>query len=87
MTGRVHELHQAPLRPGGASIGGNGSDMHGRVSALEAHLQHIATKRDVQEVSKTIAEREASLQRWLIGILLASLGTAAVALIKLFLTP
>lgn len=84
MTGEVIGLQTPPPRSGSNDDGNNGNDLHGRVSAREAHMRYLATKEDIQEVKKMIAEREASLQRWLIGILLASLGTVVVALIKLY---
>ena len=66
------------------SSGENGRDLHGRVSAIEARLDYLATKEDIQRVEKLISDREASLQRWMIGILLAAIGTTIAALLKLF---
>ena len=65
--------------------GGNGSDreLHGRVSAIEAQLQHLATKEDIQSVKTLIAERESKMFRWLIGILAAASISTIVALISL----
>ena len=50
----VHQFSTPNQQTGGG--GGNGHDLHGRVSALEAHMQHLATKEDVQEI-KTLIEQ------------------------------
>ena len=63
---------------------GNGRDIHGRVSAIEARLDYLATKEDIQRVEKVISDRESSMQRWLIGILLATIGTTLIALYRTF---
>ncbi len=77
----VTELHTQRSVTGG---GGNGNDLHGRVSAIEARLDYLATKEDIQRVEKLISDRESSLQRWLIGIVLTAMGTLAIALVKVF---
>ena len=64
--------------------GGNGHDLHGCASVIEARLDYLATKEDIQRLEKRISDREASLQRWLIGVLLAAIGTLGVAIVKLF---
>jgi len=43
----------------------------------EAHLQHLATKEDIQRVEKLIAQRESILLRWLMGII----SVAAISLV------
>ena len=83
MNDNVRNMHSGPPPPrtNPASGGnGNGHNLHGRVSAIEAHLWHLATKDDIQRIEALIAKREASMQRWLIGILVAVCGSLAVAL-------
>ena len=80
----VEQLH--PQRTV-TSSGGNGQDLHGRLSALEARLDYLATKEDIGEVKKLISDREVSLQRWLIATLLAAMGMLFTAIIKLFFLP
>lgn len=87
MTGKVHELPQATPPPPSAATdggGGNGRDVHGRVSALEAHLQHLATKEDIQRIETLIAKREAAMLRWLIGLVLTAGAALAIALVRVF---
>ena len=51
--------------------GGDGHDLHGRVSALEASLKHLATKEDIQK-----------LRVWVLGGVIGAgviaLGIAAI---------
>ena len=51
--------------------GGDGHDLHGRVSALEATLKHLATKEDIQK-----------LRVWVLGGVIGAgviaLGIAAI---------
>ena len=87
MTGEIHELPGAsapPPSPASNGGGGNGRDLHGRVSALEAHLQHLATKEDIRRIETLIAQREAAMLRWLIGLVLASALGLGVALVRVF---
>lgn len=63
---------------------GNGSGFESRLSKLETHIQYLATKEDIQKLSTQIAERESSLQRWLIGVLLTAIVSLSLALIRLF---
>ena len=69
----VRELHPKGSIGGG---GGNSNDLHGRVSAIEAELKHLATKADVESI-KTWALRGA-----LAGMVLAA--SLAIAILKLF---
>ena len=87
MTGTVHELPQAsptPPSPASNGGGGNGHDVHGRVSRLEAHLQHLATKEDIGRIETLIAKREAAMLRWLIGLVIAAALGLGVALVRVF---
>ncbi len=51
---------------------------------MEARLDYLATKEDIQRIEALIAQREASLQRWLIGVVISAAVGLAIALIKLF---
>ena len=87
MTGTVHPHPAAPpaSTPGHGSSGdGNGRDVHGRLSAVEAHLQHLATKEDIQRIEGLISKREASMLRWLIGIIAVATISLGVALLRTF---
>ena len=83
MTGEVHDFpptssHQAKHG------GGNGLGLHGRVSAIEARLDYLATKEDIKRVEALISQREATMLRWLIGVLVAACGSLIIALVRLF---
>ena len=85
MTDNVFPMTTAPAqKTGGGNGGGDGGNLNARVSSLEAQLQHLATKEDIRRLETLIAQREASLQRWLIGIVASATVTLAVALIRLF---
>ena len=85
MTDNVHSIQarQPPPTPAPGG-GGNGNNLHGRLSAIEARMDYLATKEDIQRVEKLVSVREVSLQRWLVGILLSMIGILAIALVKLF---
>lgn len=65
-------------------------DVENRLVRLETRLdsmvEHMATKSDLEGIKTLIAERESSMQRWLIGILLAASTTAMFALLRLLMT-
>lgn len=84
MTGEVHQLPSPPPHQAVHGGGGNGHDLHGRVSAIEARLDYLATKEDIQRVEKLISDREASLQRWMIGLVSGAALAVIVALIRTF---
>ena len=48
MNENVHRI--TPSQPSAHGGGGNGHDLHGRVSVLEAELKHLATKSDIQSI-------------------------------------
>ena len=78
MTDNIHPL-PPPLESKykGGNGGGNGGDLRDRVSKLEAHLHHLATKEDV-----------ANLKVWVLYGLVAGIVIAvslAAAIIRLFL--
>lgn len=77
MTGAVHPASPPPTSaPAGGSGGGQGDDLRERVAKLEAHLQHLATKTDVEGI-KTWALRGA-----IGGMVLAA--SLSIAVLKLF---
>lgn len=85
MTAELHKMPSpSPASPAPADGGGgNGHNLHGRVSAIEAHLQYLATKEDIGDVKRLISDRESSMLKWLIGILIANGIALVVALIRL----
>ena len=56
-----------------------------RVSVIEKRLDHLATKTDIEALKTLIATREASMLRWLVGILLASSLAVGLALVRTFM--
>ena len=77
----LHEVgSEPPEEPGLLQYGGgrrNGNNLEGRVAALEAHMQHLATKADVQK-----------LRTWVLagvvgGMVIAAILTLAAARIIL----
>ncbi len=86
-NGGASEIRQ-PSRAVQGNGGGDDSrdrDLHGRVSAIEAHLKHLATKEDIKGLEALIANRESVLLRWLIGILSMSVIAVIAALIRTFM--
>ncbi|MCY4462157.1 MAG: hypothetical protein OXC26_17475 [Albidovulum sp.] len=71
--------------PASGNNNGNGRNLHGRVSALEAHLHHLATKEDISEIKVLISERETLMLRWLIGIISIASITLIAAILRTFL--
>ena len=51
-------------------------ELSGRVKALEARIDYLATKEDISEVKTLIADRETRMLRWLVG----TLGAAALGM-------
>ncbi len=84
MTAEIHELQNVPPQRASSNGGENAKDLHGRVSAIEARLDCLATKEDIKNVERRIAEHASSVQPWLMGILAASLGAAILALFRTF---
>ena len=86
MTGNVHNLQHAPSHQSatGGGDGGNWGEIHGRIPSLEAHLQQLATKEDIRRLEAMIAQREVSMQRWLIGTVISAGLGLGLALIRLF---
>ena len=51
-------------------------ELAGRVRALEARMDYLATREDIGEVKALIADRETRMLRWLVG----TLGVAALGM-------
>ncbi len=73
--------------------GSAGSGFGERLAALEAKMDFVATREDIavlrREIatstsasSALIANREASMQRWLLGIISAALASVVIALLR-----
>ncbi|MXY53857.1 MAG: hypothetical protein F4Y86_15225 [Gammaproteobacteria bacterium] len=56
-----------------------------RVAAIEATLEHLATKADIESVKALIAERETTMLRWLMGMVAASALAVTIALVRTFM--
>ena len=76
--------HQRTLPPPGNSDEGRLRAVEQDVREIKTEIKHLATKEDIADLRTLVATREASLQRWLIGILISAVGTTVIALIKLF---
>ena len=79
---KVTQLSSAQPVPADSSGGGGGGTddrlarVESRLAALEAHLQHLATKEDIQAMQN-------SMLKWCAGILITAIGTIAVIVIRL----
>ena len=72
----------------GGSGGGNGrrlTAIEARLARLEAHLQHIATREDIEKLRADIAEGQNNTLKWLVGIIAAAGITLAAAVMRLFI--
>ncbi len=85
MTENIHHLPSPPAQSASGGNGG-GSNLHGRLSALEAELKHLATKEDIRRIEALIAQREASLQRWLIGVITTAAVALGLTLVRVFIS-
>ena len=68
--------------PGGG--GNRGSGYGERLARIEAKMDHMATREDVAEIKVLIGNREASMLRWLIGLVAFALISVVVSLIRTF---
>ena len=72
----------------GGNGGGNGrrlTAIEARLARLEAHLQHIATREDIEKLRADIAEGQNNTLKWLVGIIAAAGITLAAAVMRLFI--
>ena len=71
-----------------AQGGGNGGSGYGeRLVRIEAKMEYVATREDVTKVEVLIERKEATMLRWLLGILAVASVSLVVALIRLFSLP
>ncbi|MCY4218029.1 MAG: hypothetical protein OXE41_04205 [Gammaproteobacteria bacterium] len=86
MNNNVHSINSSPSAQTSSGDGGNGNgkDISARVAVIESELKHLATKQDISDVKTLILERESSMQRWLIGILLTALVALIIAVVRTF---
>lgn len=83
MSGKVQPISPSAPPPAVAGSGnGNRKGLGSRVAVLEAHLNYLATKEDIQRLETLMAQREAVLLRWLIGIIAVAAISLVVALIR-----
>ena len=83
-SGNVHQLASPEGTPSAGS-GGNGGSNHGeRLARIEAKMEHVATREDIAKVETLIERKEATMLRWLLGILAVAGVSLVVALIRVF---
>ncbi len=82
-----------PMRQAGHGPSGPYNGLEERVREVEKLLvrldersHNLATKADIAEIRKVIVEREASLLRWLIGIISIALVSLTVVLVRTFIS-
>lgn len=63
-----------------------GDEYAERLARLEEALENLATKADIEGVMTLLAEREAVMLRWLMGMVAAAGLTVAIALVRTFMT-
>ena len=57
-----------------------GSAFGERLAAIEAKMAFVATREDIALLRKEFANREASMQRWLLGITSTALASVVIVL-------
>ena len=70
--------------PGGAGSGGS-DDIGQRLARIEATIEHMATREDVADVKTLIERNNATMTRWLVGILLTALGIVASCVVAIII--
>ena len=72
-----------PIQRAGGGSGDDGN--HGeRLARIESKMDYMATREDVQEVKTLIERKEATMLRWLLGLLVVALVSLGVALVRTF---
>ena len=56
-----------------------------RVAAIEADMKHVATKADIESVKTLIADREATMLKWLVGVVSGTGLAIFIALLRFLL--
>ncbi len=82
---RFPKAVQGPSDGGPGDIDSRLRGVEGRLAALEARFESLATKEDIQKVMTAIAEREARTARWLIGVIAGAGISILAALIRTFI--
>ena len=76
----------ASNRQSNQGLGGDG--LSERLARVEAKMEFVATREDIarmgQDLATLIASKEASMQRWLLGITSAALASVVIALLRTF---
>ena len=75
----------------GSGRGGDGQEgrlrqLELQMARLEARLESIPTKQDLESVKTLIAEKEANNTRWMLGIIATALLSVVIALIRTFMS-
>ena len=83
MAADVGRPNVVPMQRSGGGSGDDGS--HGeRLARIESKMDYMATREDVQEVKTLIERKEATMLRWLLGMLVVALVSLGVALVRTF---
>ena len=69
---------------GGDGVSGRLAAIEARLTGLEAHLQHMATREDIQELRVENAKEHNKTLKWLIGVVVAALVALVAAVIRTF---
>ncbi len=68
--------------------GSDGDGLSTRLARVEAKLEFVATREDIanmgRELATLIANKETSMQRWLLGLTSAALASVVIALLRTF---
>lgn len=80
MSGRENVV---PISSPGSSGSGGGDDTGQRLARIEATMEHMATREDVADVKTLIESRNATMTRWLVGILLTTVGIAVSGVVAI----
>ena len=73
-----------PISTPDSSSSRGGGDYGERLARIEAKLENMATRENLARIETSIAQREASMQRWLLGIIAMAAISLVVALIRTF---
>ena len=82
MAGDVDDGRSVPLIPGGGA--GGGGDHGERLARIESKMEYMATREDVAEVKTLIERKEATMLRWLGGMVVVAAISLGVALVRTF---
>ena len=85
---RLPTSDQPAIAASSSNGGGNGhrlAAIEARLAGLEAHMQHVATREDIQKLRTEIAEAQNSMLKWLVGVMAAAGLTLVAAVIRMFM--